>query len=68
LVETLQQIAYSCKPKISAILSHEWPTAHWEWRDGESSMYPRGQGLDWRCTILSGGARPGHVLEDPGEG
>jgi hypothetical protein len=43
-------------------------TAHWEWRDGESSVYPHSQGLDWRCTMLSGGAGPGHVLEDPGEG
>jgi hypothetical protein len=35
-------------------------TSHWEWRDGESSVYPRGQGLDWRSTVLSGG--DGHVL------
>jgi hypothetical protein len=31
-------------------------------------VYPRGQGLNWRRTVLSGGAGPGHVLEDPGEG
>jgi hypothetical protein len=68
LVETLQLIAYSGKPKTSAILSRGQPTAHWEWRDGDSRVYPRGQGLDWRCTMLSGGARPGHILEDPSEG
>jgi hypothetical protein len=51
LVETLQLIAYSGKPKTLTILSRERPTAHWEWIDGESSMYPRGQGLDWRCTV-----------------
>jgi hypothetical protein len=68
LVETLQLIAYSGKPKTSANLSRERLTTHWEWRDGESSVYPRGQGLDWRSTVLSGGAGPGHVLEDPSEG
>jgi hypothetical protein len=31
-------------------------------------MYPRGQGLDWKRTVLSGSAGPSHVLEDPGEG
>jgi hypothetical protein len=35
-------------------------TSHREWRDGESSVYPRGHGLDWRSTVLSGG--DGHVL------
>jgi hypothetical protein len=68
LVETLQLIVFSGKPKTPTILSRERPTAHWEWRDGESSVYPRGQVLDWRCTVLSGGAGPGHVLEDPSEG
>jgi hypothetical protein len=58
----------SSKPKILVILSCERPTVHWEWRDGESNVYPHSQGLDWRCTVLSGGARPGHVLEDPSEG
>jgi hypothetical protein len=52
---------------ISAILSREWPTTHPKWRDGESSVYPHSQGLDWRCTVLSGGARPGHDLEDLSE-
>jgi hypothetical protein len=52
----------------SAILTRERLTAHWEWRDGESSVYPRSQGLDWRCTVLSGGAGPGYFLEDPSEG
>jgi hypothetical protein len=66
--ETLQLIACSGKPKTSVMTSCERPTAHWEWRDGESSVYPRSQGLDWRCTVLSGGIGPGHVLEDPGEG
>jgi hypothetical protein len=67
-VETLQLATCSGKPKTSVIISCEWPIAHWEWRDGESSVYPRGQGQEWRCTVLSGGAGPGHVLEDPGEG
>jgi hypothetical protein len=67
-VETLQLATCSGKPKTSVIPSCERLTAHWEWRDGESSVYPRGHGLDWRCTILSGGAGPGHILEDPSEG
>jgi hypothetical protein len=66
--ETLQLTACSGKPKTSVILSCERSTAYWDWRDSESSVYPRGQGLDWRCTVLSGGARPGHVLEDLSEG
>jgi hypothetical protein len=49
-VETLQLATCSGKPKTLVILSCERPTAHWEWRDGESSVYPRGQGLYWRCT------------------
>jgi hypothetical protein len=67
-VETLQLITCSGKPKTSVMPTCERPTAHWEWKDGESSVYPRSQGLDWRCTILSGGAGPGHILEDPSEG
>jgi hypothetical protein len=31
-------------------------------------VYPRSQGLDWRCTVLLGGAGPGHVLKDLSEG
>jgi hypothetical protein len=67
-VETLQLSTCSGKPKTSVILSCEWLIAHWEWRDGERTVYPHGQGLNWRCTVLSGGAGPSHVLEDPGEG
>jgi hypothetical protein len=67
-VETLQLATCSSKPKTSVILSCERPTTHWEWRDGESNVYPHGQGLDWRRNVLSGGAGPGHILEDPGEG
>jgi hypothetical protein len=67
-VETLQLATCSGKPKTSVILSYEWPTVHWEWRDGKSSVYPRSQGLDWRCTVLLGDAGPCHVLEDRGEG
>jgi hypothetical protein len=67
-VETLQLTACSGKPKTLVILSYERPIAHWEWRDDKSGVYPRSQGLDWRCTILSGGARSGHILEDPSEG
>jgi hypothetical protein len=66
--ETLQLATCSGKPKTSVILSCERSTTYWEWRDGESSVYPRSQGLDWRCTVLSGGVGPGHVLKDPGEG
>jgi hypothetical protein len=68
LIETLQLTVCSSKPKTLVILSCERPTAHWEWRDGESSMYPHGQGLDWRCTVLLGGIGSSYVLEDPGEG
>jgi hypothetical protein len=31
-------------------------------------VYPHGQGLDLRCTVLSSGTGPDHVLEDPNEG
>jgi hypothetical protein len=67
-IETLQLTTCSGKPKTSVIPSCERLTVHREWRDGESSMYPHSQGLDWTCTVLSGGAGPGRVLEDPGEG
>jgi hypothetical protein len=67
-VETLQLATCSGKLKTSVILSCERPTAHWEWRDGKSSVYPHGQGLDWRRTMLLGGARPDHVLKDLSEG
>jgi hypothetical protein len=44
----------------------------WEWRDGESSVYPPyGNIRDdiWRWSIvLSGGAGPILILEDLGEG
>jgi hypothetical protein len=30
---------YSCKPNTSAIPLCGRPTAHWEWRDGKSSVY-----------------------------
>jgi hypothetical protein len=40
VVETLQLATYSGKPDTSSILLWERTTVHWEWRDGESSMYP----------------------------
>jgi hypothetical protein len=49
--------------RVSLILTsplRECLISHWEWRDDESSVYPRGQGPDWRSTVLSGG--DGHVL------
>ena len=45
-VEILQLATYSGKPDISAIPIRETTTAHWEWRDGESSVYPPSNGLD----------------------
>jgi hypothetical protein len=30
--------------------------AHWEWRDGESGMYPPDKGPPKRGGVLSGGA------------
>jgi hypothetical protein len=30
--------------------------AHWEWRDGESSMYPPGKGPPKKGSVLLGGA------------
>jgi hypothetical protein len=45
----------------SAIPSRERLTSHWEWRDGESSVYPGARiGPGSRSTVLSGG--DGHVL------
>ena len=57
VVETLQLATYSGKPDISAIPIRETTTAHWEWRDGESSLYPPYWNLvgQW-STVLSGGA------------
>jgi hypothetical protein len=66
--KNLQLTICSSKPETSVMPSCERSTMHWEWRDDESSVYPRSQGLDWRCIVLSGGAGPGHILEDPGEG
>jgi hypothetical protein len=42
---------------------------HWEWRDGESSVYTSGvihqeSGTGRWSIILSGGAGPVHALED----
>jgi hypothetical protein len=38
--ETLQLATYSGKPDTSTIPLWERTTAHWEWRDSESSVYP----------------------------
>ena len=47
-----------------AILLREWLLAHWEWRDGGNSVYPRGMGLE--CGVLySRVARTRSCLEDP---
>jgi hypothetical protein len=35
---------------------HEKTIAYWEWRDGESDMYPPGNGPPKRGGVLSGGA------------
>ena len=44
---------------------------HWEWRDGESSVYTSCEstrsGIGRWSTMLSGSARPVHVLEDLSE-
>jgi hypothetical protein len=40
VVETLQLAIYSGKPDTSAILLWGRTIAYWEWRDGESSVYP----------------------------
>jgi hypothetical protein len=52
---------YPCRVSLTSTSPlRERLTLHLEWRDGESSVYPRGQGPDWRSTVLSGG--DGHVL------
>jgi hypothetical protein len=53
---------YPCWVSLtSAIPLRERLTSHWEWRDDESSVYPRARiGLGSRSTVLSGG--DGHVL------
>ena len=53
---------YSGKPNTSAIPLWERTTAHWEWRDGESSVYPSYKNIwddvrQW-STVFSGGANP----------
>jgi hypothetical protein len=63
---------YSGKPNTSAIPLCERPSTHWEWRDGESSVYTscestRSGTRRW-STVLSGSAGPVHVLEDLSEG
>jgi hypothetical protein len=65
---------YFGKPEISAIPTWERTIAHWEWKDGGSSVYPpywsncHGDGVGRWSTVLSGGARPVPVLEDLSEG
>ena len=63
---------YSGKTNASAIPMHERPTTHWEWRDGESSVYTSCEsarsGAGRWSTVLLGSAGPVHVLEDPSEG
>ena len=63
---------YSGKPNTPAIPLCERPTAHWEWSDGESSMYTSygstSSGAGRWSTMLSGSGGPAHVLEDPSEG
>jgi hypothetical protein len=50
---------YSGKPDIPAIPLWERTTAHWEWRDSESSVYPPyWNGVGRWSTVLSGGANP----------
>ena len=53
---------YSGKPNTSAIPLCGRPTMHWEWRDGESSMYTSYKttrsGTGGWSTMLSGGANP----------
>ena len=41
-------------------VQNTYPTilAHWEWRDGGNSVYPRGNGLDWWSTVFLGGVDP----------
>jgi hypothetical protein len=53
---------YSCWVSLtSAIPLQGRLTSHWEWRDGESSVYPRARIRPGsRSTVLSGG--DGHVL------
>ena len=73
VVETLLVLAtYSGKPNTLAILLCERSTTHWEWRDGESNIYPfcesTRSGIGRWSTVLSGSAGPVHVLEDPSEG
>jgi hypothetical protein len=37
----------------------------WEWRDGESSVYPPGQEAGWWCICALGWCEPGLVLRNP---
>jgi hypothetical protein len=56
VVETLQLATYSDKPDTSAIPLWERTIAHWEWRDGKSSVYPPYWNRVGRwSTVLSGG-------------
>jgi len=57
---------YSSKPNTLAIPLYETPIMHWEWRDGESSVYTSCEST--RSTVLSGSTGPISVLEDPSEG
>jgi hypothetical protein len=37
----------------------------WEWRDGESSVYPPWQEAGWWCICALGWREPGLVLRNP---
>ena len=73
MVESLLVLAtYFGKPNTSVIPLGERTTTHWEWRDGESSVYTSYEcarsGAGRWSTMLSGSTGPIHVLEDLSEG
>ena len=57
-----QLSAYSGKPDLGGVSNRKRTTAHWEWRDGGSSVYPPGCRPAERSTVLSGGVGRGSVL------
>ena len=65
-------VTYSGKSNTMAIPLCERPTAHWEWRNDESSVYTSCEstksGAGRWSAMLSGSAGPIHVLEDQSEG
>jgi hypothetical protein len=72
MIVTCILATYSSKPNTLIIPLCERPTTHWEWKDGESSVYlscesTRSGAGRWSIVLL-GSVGSVHILEDLSEG